>query len=124
MTSLTINSEIPKRGEIWLVNFDPTVGTEIKKVRPAIVISSDAAGKLPIKLVAPVTDWKPYFAKNFWHVQIEPDKEIGITKASAINILQLRGIDLQRFIRKLGNISESKMAEITIAILTIIEYEI
>lgn len=124
MTSLTINSEIPKRGEIWLVNFDPTVGTEIKKVRPAIVISSDAAGKLPIKLVAPVTDWKPYFAKNFWHVQIEPDKEIGITKASAIDILQLRGIDLQRFIRKLGNISESKMAEITIAILTIIEYEI
>ena len=124
MTSLTINSEIPKRGEIWLVNFDPTVGTEIKKVRPAIVISSDAAGKLPIKLVAPVTDWKPYFAKNFWHVQIEPDKEIGITKASAIDILQLRGMDLQRFIRKLGNISESKMAEITIAILTIIEYEI
>ena len=124
MTSLTINSEIPKRGEIWLVNFDPTVGTEIKKVRPAIVISSDAAGKLPIKLVAPVTDWKPYFAKNFWHVQIEPDKEIGITKASAINILQLRGMDLQRFIRKLGNISKSKMAEITIAILTIIEYEI
>ena len=124
MTSLTINSEIPKRGEIWLVNFDPTVGTEIKKVRPAIVISSDAAGKLPIKLVAPVTDWKPYFAKNFWRVQIEPDKEVGITKASAIDILQLRGIDLQRFIRKLGNISESKMAEITIAILTIIEYEI
>ena len=124
MTSLTINSEIPKRGEIWLVNFDPTVGTEIKKVRPAIVISSDAAGKLPIKLVAPVTDWKPYFAKNFWHVQIEPDKEIGITKASAINILQLRGMDLQRFIRELGNISKSKMAEITIAILTTIEYEI
>ena len=124
MTSLTINSEIPKRGEIWLVNFDPTVGTEIKKVRPAIVISSDAAGKLPIKLVAPVTDWKPYFAKNFWHVHIEPDKEIGITKASTIDILQLRGIDLQRFIRKLGNICESKMAEITIAILTIIEYEI
>ncbi len=87
MTSLTINSETPKRGEIWLVNFDPTVGAEIKKVRPAIVISSDAAGKLPIKLVALVTDWKPYFAKNFWHVQIEPDTEIGLTKASAIDIL-------------------------------------
>ena len=76
MTSLTTNSEPPKRGEIWLVNFDPTVGSEIKKIRPAIVISSDAAGKLPIKLVAPITDWKPYFAKNFWHVKIEPDTEI------------------------------------------------
>lgn len=124
MTSLTINPETPKRGEIWLVNFDPTVGSEIKKIRPALVISSDAAGKLPIKLVAPITDWKPYFAKNFWHVKIEPEIEIGLTKASAIDTLQLRGIDLQRFIRKLGNISNSKMVEITIAILTIIEYEI
>ncbi|NCR91143.1 MAG: type II toxin-antitoxin system PemK/MazF family toxin [Microcystis aeruginosa G13-10] len=30
---MTINPELPKRGEIWLVNFDPTVGAEIKKVR-------------------------------------------------------------------------------------------
>ncbi|MEA5619359.1 type II toxin-antitoxin system PemK/MazF family toxin [Cronbergia sp. UHCC 0137] len=37
MTSLSINPDLPKRGEIWLVNFDPTVGAEIKKVRPAIV---------------------------------------------------------------------------------------
>ncbi|WP_407681885.1 type II toxin-antitoxin system PemK/MazF family toxin [Pseudanabaena cinerea] len=124
MTSLTTNFEPPKRGEIWLVNFDPTVGSEIKKIRPAIVISSDAAGKLPIKLVAPITDWKPYFAKNFWHVKIELDTEIGLTKASAIDALQLRGMDLQRFIRKLGNISDAKMLEITAAILTIIEYEI
>ena len=121
---MTTNSELPKRGEIWLVNFDPTVGSEIKKIRPAIVISSDAAGKLPIKLVAPITDWKPYFAKNFWHVKIETNTEIGLTKASAIDSLQLRGMDLQRFIRKLGNISNSKMSEITIAILTMIEYEI
>lgn len=56
MTPLTINPDLPKRGEIWLVNFDPTVGAEIKKVRPAVVISSDSVGKLPIKLIAPITD--------------------------------------------------------------------
>ena len=60
MTLLITNPNIPRRGEIWLVNFDPTVGAEIKKIRPAIVISSDSVGKLPIKLIAPVTDWKPY----------------------------------------------------------------
>ncbi|MDB9317343.1 type II toxin-antitoxin system PemK/MazF family toxin [Nodularia spumigena] len=49
---MTINPDLPKRGEIWLVNFDPTVGAEIKKVRPAVVISSDSVGKLPIKLIA------------------------------------------------------------------------
>jgi mRNA interferase MazF len=59
---LSTNS-IPKWGEIWLVNFDPTIGTEIKKIRPAIVLSSDAVGKLPIKLAAPITDWKDYFGQ-------------------------------------------------------------
>jgi mRNA-degrading endonuclease toxin of MazEF toxin-antitoxin module len=48
---------LPKRGEIWLVNLDPTVGAEIQKTRPAIVISSDYIGKLPLKLVVPITDW-------------------------------------------------------------------
>jgi len=42
------------RGEIWLVNLDPTIGTEICKTRPVIVVSSDAIGALPIRLVAPL----------------------------------------------------------------------
>ena len=123
MTSLTISPELPKRGEIWLVNFDPTVGAEIKKVRPAIVISSDSVGKLPIKLIAPITDWKTYFSPNFWHVKIEPNSINGLNKASAIDTLQLRGVDLQRFIRKLGSVSEITMLEIMASIATLIEFE-
>ena len=42
------NPTVPKRGEIWLVRFDPTIGSEIRKTRPAIVLSSDAVGRLPI----------------------------------------------------------------------------
>ncbi|WP_199273298.1 type II toxin-antitoxin system PemK/MazF family toxin [Microcystis aeruginosa] len=124
MTSLTINPELPKRGEIWLVNFDPTVGAEIKKVRPAVVISSDAVGKLPIKLIAPITDWKTYFSANFWPVKIEPNSINGLNKDSAIDTLQLRGVDLQRFIRKLGGVSEITMLEIVAAIATVIEFEV
>lgn len=123
MTSLLTNSNKPKRGEIWLVNFDPTIRAEIKKVRPAIVINSDAVGKLPIRLIAPITDWKPYFSQNLWHLKIEPDALNGLTKVSAIDVLQLRGVDLQRFIRKLGQVSDVTMSEITVAIVTIIEYE-
>lgn len=113
---------IPKRGEIWLVNFDPTIGTEIKKTRPAIVVSSDAIGKLPIKLAAPITDWKDYFAQNLWHVKLDPDAINNLTKVSVIDVLQLRGMDIQRFIRKLGNLPAETMAETTTAIATIIEF--
>lgn len=58
------------RGEIWVVNLDPTVGTEIRKTRPVVVVSSDAIGVLPLRLVAPITEWKDYLARNIWHVKI------------------------------------------------------
>jgi len=117
-----LNFEKPKRGEIWRVNFDPTTGTEIKKIRPAVVISSDAIGKLPIKLVAPVTDWKEYFTGNLWHVKIEPDELNGLTKISAVDALQLRGMDTQRFVEKLGEVSAETLEEILLAIAVVIEY--
>ena len=124
MISSITNLSRPKRGEIWLVNFDPTVGAEIKKVRPAVVISSDAVGKLPIKLIAPMTEWKPYFSQNFWHVKIEPDATNGLTKTSGIDTLQLRGVDLQRFVSRVGNLSEVLMLEVTFAIAAVIEWEV
>lgn len=46
-----------KQGEIWLINLDPAVGAEIKKIRPAIIVSDDSLGKLPLKLIVPITDW-------------------------------------------------------------------
>lgn len=113
----------PKRGEIWLVNFEPTVGAEIQKTRPAVVVSSDAIGKLPIKLIAPITDCPAYFATNLWHVRIDPDTTNGLMKVSAVDALQLRGMDTQRFIRQLGQVSETTMEEIVVAIATVVEYQ-
>jgi mRNA interferase MazF len=115
---------IPKRGEIWLVNFDPTIGTEIRKTRPAIVVNSDAIGKLPIKLVAPITDWKDYFTPNLWHIRLDPNTVNNLSKISAVDVLQLRGMDIQRFIRKLGELPTEKMTEIATAIATVVELDL
>jgi mRNA interferase MazF len=116
------NFQKPERGEIWLVSFDPTVGSEIRKTRPAVVVSSDAVGRLPIKLVAPVTDWKTHYAANLWHVRIDPDSRNGLTKTSAVDTLQIRGMDRQRFIHKLGRISSTSLEEIVLSIAAVIEY--
>ena len=120
---MSTNTPIPRRGEVWLVNFDPTLGVEIKKTRPAVVVSSNAIGQLPLKLIAPITDWKPYFNGNLWHVRINPDNTNGLVKVSAIDTLQLRGADMQRFIRKLGQVSETTMAEIAAAVAAVVEYQ-
>jgi mRNA interferase MazF len=63
VTSLSIDV-LPLRSEIWLVNLNPTIGSEIRKTRPVVVISVDSIGKLPLKLIAPVTDWKTHFELN------------------------------------------------------------
>lgn len=123
MLSTKLSLPNPKRGEVWLVNFDPTVGAEIRKRRPAVVVSSDAVGILPVKLIAPVTDWKDRYAGNIWHIRIDPDRSNGLTKASAVDALQLRGVDTQRFVRRLGDISSSVLEEITAAIVAVVEYE-
>ncbi len=120
---MSTNPPLPKRGEVWLVNFDPTLGAEIKKTRPAVVVSSDAIGTLPIKLIAPITDWKSYFTRNLWHIRIDPDSTNGLSKVSAVDTLQLRGVDIQRFIRKLGQLSETTMAEIAAAVAAVVEYQ-
>jgi mRNA interferase MazF len=117
-----LSSVLPKRSEIWLVNFDPTVGAEIKKTRPAVIVSSDAVGRLPIKLVAPLTDWKEHYASNIWHIRIDPNSTNGLAKPSAVDVLQLRGMDYKRFVRRLGHISAEKLEEIVLAIAAIIEY--
>ncbi len=110
------------RGEIWLVNLDPTIGAEIRKTRPVVIVSSDAIGALPIRLVAPITEWKDYFASNVWHVKLEPDRTNGLTKTSAVDTLQLRGVDTRRFVRKLGEVSPSVMRSIVTAIVAVVEY--
>ncbi|KAM3101867.1 type II toxin-antitoxin system PemK/MazF family toxin [Phormidesmis sp. 146-12] len=114
---------VPQRSEVWLVNLDPTIGTEIRKIRPAIVVSSNKIGRLPIKLVAPVTDWKEVFVKNAWHIRLEPNAVNGLAKLSAVDTLQLRGLDEQRFLRRIGEIEDEVMICIAAAIALVVEYQ-
>lgn len=110
------------RGEIWLVNLDPTIGVEICKTRPVVIVNSDAIGVLPIRLVAPITEWKDCFASNVWHVRLEADRTNGLTKTSAVDTLQLRGVDTRRFVRKLGEVSPTAIISIITAIAAVVEY--
>ena len=118
-----MNPPNPRRGEVWDLNFDPTIGAEIQKIRPAVVISSDGVGLLLIKLVSPITGWQDRFSRNMWHVRIEPSSTNGLTKISAVDTLQIRGVDVRRFISRRGRLSTTLMQEITAAIAAIIEHE-
>ena len=77
-----------RQGEVWLINLDPTVGAEIQKTRPAIIVSDDSLGKLPLRIIVPVTDWKNRYAIAPWMVKIEPDLHNGLEKVSSADCFQ------------------------------------
>jgi len=43
-----------RRGEVWLLNLDPTLGAEIKKTRPIVIVSHDSIGILPLRVIVPI----------------------------------------------------------------------
>ena len=109
------------RGEIWLVNLDPTVGSEIKKTRPAVIISSDLVGILPLKIVVPFTDWKDRYETASWMVRIEPDEQNGLSKFSAADGLQVRSISNQRLVKQLGILTPIQVTQIVQAVVNVLQ---
>lgn len=113
----------PSRGEIWWVELNPTIGSEIQKTRPCVVISSDFMGKLPVKLIVPITEWNAIFRDNVWHVRIDPTPLNNLQKPGALDVLQLRAVDTARFRTKIGTCEADILVEASAAIAAVVEYE-
>jgi mRNA interferase MazF len=112
-----------RRSEIWVINLDPTMGAEIKKTRPAVIVSSDDVGTLPLKVIAPITDWKSNYDQVPWMVEIQPNTSNGLTKPSAVDTFQIRSVSEARFIRRLGKLNTSSMQAITTALAEVLEID-
>jgi mRNA interferase MazF len=109
-----------RKGEVWIINLDPTVGAEIQKTRPAIIVSEDSIGILPLRVIVPLTDWKDHYEIAPWIVRIDPDQSNGLSKASAADAFQIRSVSQARFVNRIGRISEAHLQEILKAIQAVI----
>ena len=110
-----------KQGEIWAINLSPTVGAEIKKKRPAVIVSDDVIGILPLKIIVPITAWKERFKGAVWLVKIEPDNQNNLLKPSAADTFQIRSVSTRRFLRKTGSVSPTTLYKIKVAIKAVID---
>lgn len=105
----------PRRGEVYLVNFDPTLGAEIQKTRPALIVQNDIANRhSPITIVAAITSQftEPLYPTE---VLITPP-EGGLTTSSVVLLNQIRSIDKRRLIRRLGSLPREMMRRVDRAI--------
>lgn len=100
------------RGEVWEVNLDPTIGAEIKKTRPCVIVNRDALARLPLKIIVPLTEWDSRFESAPWHVPVEADSMNGLSKKSSADTFQVRSISQDRLVRRLGVLSAPIMQKI------------
>lgn len=103
----------PKRGEIFLVNFDPTIGSEIKKIRPAVVIQNDILNQYsPLVIVCPVTST---ISQGETRILVRQG-EGGLEHDSMILTQQIRCIDKGRLVKKLGTVKKLTMQKVDLAL--------
>ena len=105
-----------KRSEIWLINLDPTIGAEIRKKRPAVIVNADSVGVLPLRVIIPITKWKEQYTKAPWMVFLNPNSENNLEMPSCADTFQVRSVSRNRFINPLGKVTANKMKEIELAL--------
>ncbi len=101
-----------RRGEIYLVSFDPTVGHEIKKTRTALIVQNDVGNRhSPLTIVAAITS--TISAVPFpVEVVVAPTKNNGLAMNSGIRLDQIRTVDRQRLLKRLGMADAATMRRV------------
>ncbi len=122
MTSPSRARHPARRGEIWLANLDPTIGAEIQKVRPVLVVSTDRATSIQLRLAVPVTSWQPKFQGRFGYLRLNADGQNGLDRDSAVNMFQVRSLSTDRFLTRLGFVPATVLEEVVTFIASVIEY--
>jgi mRNA interferase MazF len=109
-----------RKGEIWLINLDPTIGAEIRKTRPAVIVSEDTIGILPLRVIVPLTDWKERYSVAPWMTPIAPDAQNGLAKTSAADAFQIRSVSQERFVQCIGALNSDQIRPILKAVQIVI----
>jgi len=112
-----------KPGELFLVNLDPSIGDEIRKRRPVLVVNGGHEKHLKLAIVVPVTAWNSVWEDHPFFVVLEPSPQNGLKKKSAIDCFQLRAVSHARFTEKLGTIAGEQMDSAKRAIALILDIE-
>jgi mRNA interferase MazF len=109
---VAVVNRAPRRDEVWLVSLDPTHGAEIQKTRPCLVVSPDEMNRyLQTVIVVPMTTTMRRYPTRV------PLRFQGKSGQAALD--QLRAVDRQRLVRKLGTVSPSTAQQTSAVLLEI-----
>jgi mRNA interferase MazF len=100
---------VSRRGDVWLVNFNPGRGSEQRGVRPALILQNDIGNQYAsTTIVAAITTTRKLYPVT---VFVDPPED-GLSEPCMVNLAQLLTIDQQRLIRKLGTLRRESMQKV------------
>ena len=105
----------PRRGEVYLISFDPTVGAEIQKTRPALILQNNVANRYsPVTIVAAISS---HFEEPLYPTEVlirEP--EGGLRRDGVVLLNQIRSVDKRRLVKRLGRLEAETMVRVAQAL--------
>lgn len=109
-----------RRGEIWWVNLDPTVGSETAKKRPCVILQNDVGNaRSDTTMVAPLLKGSKAYP---FVVSVEATAENGLDETRGIHLEQMRVVDSRRIDRKLGILEDKYWSEIEKAVCIVLGF--
>jgi len=109
------------RGEVWQMSVDTLREGAESDSRKVVIVSSDAMGVLPLKVVVPLTPWKEDYVSALWMVRIPPVLHSGLEIPMAADALQVRSVSTARLTKRLGELPDAHVAQITAAVSIVLE---
>lgn len=114
-------SKLPRRGEIWLLDWSPARGSEQAGFRPALVIQTDAANSNPSYPNTIVLAVSTKGKAVPFHVSLKPNRRNGLTEASFVKCEQVLTVTKDRLVRKLGVIGGEELQRINRAVRLVLD---
>ena len=104
-----------KKGDIFLANLEPVIGSEQGGIRPVLILQNDVSNKYsPVTIIASITS--KIFEKEFPTNVFLSKKDSKLNKDSTVLLNQIRTIDKRRFIKKINSLDTHLMKKVNLAI--------
>jgi mRNA interferase MazF len=109
------------RGEVWQMSLMAGSKSENTNSRTVVILSSDALGALPLKVIVPLTPWKDEYSSAPWMVRLPPVLHSGIEIPMSADTLQIRSVSTARLVKRLGELPDPYIDVIAGAVSLILE---
>jgi len=119
-----ISKIIPTRSQIWLADLEPSIGDEVRKTRPVLIVGRNGLCPLRLAIICPIRARRRKHDRYDWLIKVTPDANNGLDKVSSIDAFQVRCVSFKRMIAKIGELDDETVATVARTVAVCVGFQI